>query len=610
MAQDLARMVYEYLGNPFITTWRLPENGSLRLPLPRGILLADCDSPDLDRGGESDVTLPYNCIVDWGDGSPSCEILAYDDRAATHVYSNAGDYTVHITGLITGFCCGASFWDHHFYKSAREPPGEKLHCISQWGCLQLRSGRRAFERCFNLTITASDAPQLQDVTDLSKMFRDCVTLRKEDLSSWQTNGVTSMCKMFENCSHFDGNVSTWSTRAVVNMKGMFDRCGEFNGDLSQWNTCSVTDMTDMFRCCHNFRGDLSRWNTDSVTVMTGLFQECKYFKGELSNWNTSRVLAMARMFEGCESYNGDLSKWDTSEVTNMHLMFARCSSFQGRGLSRWKTGNVRNMSYMFERCSSFQGGDLLRGWQTGSVVSMEAMFKGCKCFNGDLSTWDTRYVINMREMFYDCNCFNGDLSQWDTSRVGISGNTFAGCWLFDGNVGGRLQGISPLLHGCENIGMNPSVTPTRHELEDCLPSLPLDVAGIVYDYVGNPFVTLWEVPAGIFRLPLGRFEEGFARRTEEGFARSTEEDFANDFLVNWGDGESNHIHNDYFPSHTYSAAGRYRVHITGTIRGFCCGGSRHHTVHIIEDRHELLEVSQWGCLQLLNGSRPLEIAVS
>ena len=212
-------------------------------------------------------------------------------------------------------------------------------------------------------------------------------------------------------------------------------------------------------------------------------------------------------------------------------------------------------------------------------------------------------MINMREMFYDCNCFNGDLSQWDTSRVGISGNTFAGCWLFDGNVGGRLQGISPLLHGCENIGMNPSVTPTRHELEDCLPSLPLDVAGIVYDYVGNPFVTLWEVPAGIFRLPLGRFEEGFARRTEEGFARSTEEDFANDFLVNWGDGRSNHFHNDYFPSHTYSAAGRYRVHITGTIRGFCCGGSRHHTVHIIEDRHELLEVSQWGCLQLLNGSR-------
>ena len=56
----------------------------------------------------------------------------------------------------------------------------------------------------------------------------------------------------------------------------------------------------------------------------------------------------------------------------------------------------------------------------------------------------------------------------------------------------------------ENAAMNPSVTPMRHEVEGWLP-VPLDVAGIVYDYLGNPFVTLWEVPkGGILRLPLVR----------------------------------------------------------------------------------------------------------
>ena len=52
--------------------------------------------------------------------------------------------------------------------------------------------------------------------------------------------------------------------------------------------------------------------------------------------------------------------------------------------------------------------------------------------------------------------------------------------------------------------MNPAVTPMRNELEDWLP-MPVDVAGIVHDYLGNPFVTLWEVrEGGTLRLPLVR----------------------------------------------------------------------------------------------------------
>ena len=139
--------------------------------------------------------------------------------------------------------------------------------------------------------------------------------------------------------------------------------------------------------------------------------------------------------------------------------------------------------------------------------------------------------------------------------------------------------------------MNPLVTPTRHELEEWLP-MPLDVSGIVHDYLGTPFVTLWEVPkGGIISLPL---------------VRRTGEEFADDFLVSWGDGMSNHIRcsNDD-ATHTYSAAGQYRVHITGTIRGFCFGGSSRDTRLSVpvQDCCELLEVSQWGCLRLLNGCR-------
>ena len=47
-----------------------------------------------------------------------------------------------------------------------------------------------------------------------------------DISKWNTNKVTNMSNMFENCSSLSSlpNISKWDTSKVTNMKEMFNNC--------------------------------------------------------------------------------------------------------------------------------------------------------------------------------------------------------------------------------------------------------------------------------------------------------------------------------------------------------------------------------------------------
>ena len=282
MPTVLTDLVYGYLGRPFITTWQVPTAGSLYIPLPRYT-----PSRDVYKVPEP---LVYDFVVDWGDGSSSCPITADNQPEATHIYQTAGQYTVHITGTITGIECGR----YNF--------GAELTCISQWGCLCLYSGHGAFAGCEYLrTITASDFPKLEKATDLSNMFYGCTNFDGKGLDRWATGNVRDMRDMFSGCTKFNGDLSRWATGNVIKMSDMFYGCTEFNGDLSRWATGNVRDMRDMFRGCTKFNGDLSRWATDNVRDM-------------------------CRMFLGCTEFNGDLSRWETHNA-DMFGMFLECTKF-------------------------------------------------------------------------------------------------------------------------------------------------------------------------------------------------------------------------------------------------------------------------------------------
>jgi len=85
----------------------------------------------------------YNFTVYWGDGS-SNNITAWNQAEVTHGYASEGNYTINISGIISGF----------IFNNA----GDKLKLINilQWGDLKLGNSGSYFYGASNLNITATD----------------------------------------------------------------------------------------------------------------------------------------------------------------------------------------------------------------------------------------------------------------------------------------------------------------------------------------------------------------------------------------------------------------------------------------------------------------------
>ncbi len=198
---------------PFVfrTRWEIHENETLQLPLlPAG---------------------QYDFYINWGDRSSIERITTHD--AGTHTYSAAGEYTITIWGLIEGF-------------QTPFPEGlGSLVAVMQWGPLLLGNSGGYFQLVPNLAITATDAPNLENTTNLRSMFSGTILTGDPDLSAWDVSGVTNMSGMF-NISGFDGNIRTWDVSNVTDMSYMFQFNPVFNQDLTNWCVRNIDSVPDSF----------------------------------------------------------------------------------------------------------------------------------------------------------------------------------------------------------------------------------------------------------------------------------------------------------------------------------------------------------------------------
>ncbi|BAV94195.1 BspA family leucine-rich repeat surface protein [Ichthyobacterium seriolicida] len=296
----------------FISKWNLGANQQIKLPIY--------------DGGDYDFT------VDWGDGTKQ---TVTSHTKASHGYQTGGDKTITITGKIEGFNFG-------------KVPGskDKILEISDWGDLKLGNSisytytyrvsqdqnqtnprtetvtmiAGCFQECYNLVTLPAEAPNLEEVTNMSSMFSRAEKFNS-DISKWDVSKVTNMSQMFSGATKFNSDISKWNVSKVTNMSSMFSSATKFNSDISKWDVSKVTNMSQMFSGAIAFNQDIGSWNVSNVTDMIGMFNYAIVFNQNIGSWNVSNVTNMLSMFSNATAFNQNLSSWNVPSSTSMEYMF-------------------------------------------------------------------------------------------------------------------------------------------------------------------------------------------------------------------------------------------------------------------------------------------------
>lgn len=337
----------------------------------------------------------------------------------------------------------------------------KIRTVEQWGDIVWSSMANAFLSCDFLTITASDAPDLSSVTDMTSMFQSCPALTAENFNNWDVSNVQNMTQVFAFSQNFNGSVDMWDVSNVTTMLGMFWDARTFNQDLNSWTPTAVTDISRMFQTALSFNGNIDGWNMPNLTTavetfyqayalnqslngwtfgmldnMSGMFRDAIIFNGNISSWDVSTVTDMTNLFSSALVFNQNISAWETGNVTTLEGTFAGSAFNQSLTTvgNAWDVSNVTNFTNTFTGATSFNR-DLNWTIHTAGPVTMEGMFNGASSFNGNISAWDVSEVTDMSNMFMSAAAFTGDISGWQVGNVTEMNSMFQNATLFNTNIG-------------------------------------------------------------------------------------------------------------------------------------------------------------------------------
>ena len=89
----------------------------------------------------------------------------------------SGTYTVQVVGLYP-----------HFISEPGSPSADKLISVEQWGNISWQNMSYSFNGAVNMTLNASDVPDLSQVTDMKYMFNNAQSFNG-DLSNWDVSHI-------------------------------------------------------------------------------------------------------------------------------------------------------------------------------------------------------------------------------------------------------------------------------------------------------------------------------------------------------------------------------------------------------------------------------------
>lgn len=197
---------------------------------------------DTTKGGDPSYTIPVG--FDPANYSVDCNndvVLEATNQSTpyTCTYPSHGIYTIDISGNLPHLYNGGVTTDEN---------QKKIIDIKQWGSQVWNSMFLSFIGASNLNISATDQPDLSQVTNMSFMFSRASSFY-QPLNNWDTSNVTDMQFMFSEASNFNQSLAGFSISNATNITDILYYTGlsNMNYDLTLegWSGQSVISGLSM-----------------------------------------------------------------------------------------------------------------------------------------------------------------------------------------------------------------------------------------------------------------------------------------------------------------------------------------------------------------------------
>lgn len=346
--------------NTFTTTYNVTKNGPITCKVADTLGNAREQTFQVENvinfetewtvAANTKITVPItgsvDVYIDYGDGTKE----SVTSENPTHTYSNAGTYTIKISGTCTSFTANTDAQNY-------------ITKLKKWGCLEATSYQ--FYNCTKLagTIPSPHTQSFKSVTSVCQLFRGCANLTGKIPNDLLENAtkLTNCAYLFDGCSGLTGNIPSGifkNSPKIADFSSTFRNCSNLTGsipsDIFQNNT-NATLFVDTFRFCSKLTGSIPEnlfKNNVNATKIYYTFDACKSLTGtipeNLFSTNT-KVNTLGGVFSSCSGLTGTIPEklfYNNTQVTSFISTFSSCTGLTGEIPANLFINNVKVTDFM------------------------------------------------------------------------------------------------------------------------------------------------------------------------------------------------------------------------------------------------------------------------
>ncbi len=365
------------------TTWKIPANGTVVLPIPAG------------------ASNKYQ--ISWGDGNyDSITTQAFP----SHTYENTAEqeYTIIVAGDVKVFG----------YINDVKPTttntasnyvsfNNYLVGIQSFG--DINASRIGFSYCSNLIGTIPTSENFDTLTSAENMFNECSSLTGPIPNNFlsHASGITSAKNMFNGCSSLTGTLTNElfaGCSKIISFENTFRGCSSITGNL-------IDDMFKDSVKAQSFAGTFANMSGIRGEIPNNLFRynvEAKNFSETFANDTGITVIGEDLFKNNLQATNFYRTFYKNTGINNIPTMLFRDNPI---GAISNEPNSKKDFRGTFEDCTGVREARI-----NSKFIGME-MFKGCTALERVL-------FLNAIEIgdaaFYGCN---------KLTNIKVSNNNFA-----------------------------------------------------------------------------------------------------------------------------------------------------------------------------------------